>query len=109
MRANGNPPVEPVPDWFDYEMWTGPAPLRPSDGMPHLRWWRTFTEYGNGIGSGAGGGTNFISTCPAGQCATLLSGNANLTPEIADSFSVGGLLNPTALHGFTASVAMFEE
>ena len=49
MRANGNPPVRPVPDWFDYEMWTGPAPLRPYDGMPHLRWWRTFMEYGNGI------------------------------------------------------------
>jgi predicted dehydrogenase len=49
MRANGNPPVEPVPDFFDYEMWTGPAPLRPYDGLPHKRWWRTFTEYGNGI------------------------------------------------------------
>ncbi len=30
-------------------MWTGPAPLRPYDGMPHRRWWRTFMEYGNGI------------------------------------------------------------
>lgn len=49
MRANGNPPVEPVPDYFDYEMWTGPAPLRPYDGIPHVRWWRTFKEYGNGI------------------------------------------------------------
>jgi predicted dehydrogenase len=49
MRANGNPPVQPVPDFLDYEMWTGPAPLRPYDGLPHLRWWRTFTEYGNGI------------------------------------------------------------
>ena len=49
MRANGNPPVEPVPDFFDYEMWTGPAPLRPYDGLPHRRWWRTFMEYGNGI------------------------------------------------------------
>jgi predicted dehydrogenase len=49
MRANGNPPVEPVPDFLDYEMWTGPAPLRPYDGLPHLRWWRTFMEYGNGI------------------------------------------------------------
>jgi predicted dehydrogenase len=49
MRANGNPPVEPVPDFLDYEMWTGPAPLRPYDGIPHRRWWRTFTEYGNGI------------------------------------------------------------
>lgn len=49
MRANGNPPVEPVPDYLDYEMWTGPAPLRPYDGIPHVRWWRTFKEYGNGI------------------------------------------------------------
>ncbi len=49
MRANGNPPVQPVPDFLDYEMWTGPAPLRPYDDLPHLRWWRTFMEYGNGI------------------------------------------------------------
>src|SRR5262249_47199931 len=49
MRANGNPPLEKVPDFLDYEMWTGPAPLRPYDGLPHKRWWRTFTEYGNGI------------------------------------------------------------
>lgn len=49
MRANGNPAVQPVPDHLDYEMWTGPAPLRPYDGLPHVRWWRTFMEYGNGI------------------------------------------------------------
>lgn len=49
MRANGNPPEEPVPSFLDYEMWTGPAPLRPYDGLPHRRWWRTFMEYGNGI------------------------------------------------------------
>jgi predicted dehydrogenase len=49
MRANGNPAVEQVPAFFDYNMWTGPAPLRPYDGLPHIRWWRTFNEYGNGI------------------------------------------------------------
>ncbi len=49
MRNNGNPPVQAVPEYFDYEMWTGPAPLRPYDGLPHVRWWRTFMEYGNGI------------------------------------------------------------
>jgi predicted dehydrogenase len=49
MRANGNPPLEPVPDHLDYDLWTGPAPLRPYDGLPHRRWWRTFMEYGNGI------------------------------------------------------------
>jgi predicted dehydrogenase len=49
MRANGNPPTQPVPEHLDYELWTGPAPLRPYDGLPHKRWWRTFMEYGNGI------------------------------------------------------------
>lgn len=49
MRNNGNPPVQAVPDYFDYEMWTGPAPMRPYDGLPHQRWWRTFMEYSNGI------------------------------------------------------------
>jgi len=49
MRNNGDPAVQPIPDFFDYEMWTGPAPLRPFDGLPHIRWWRTFMEYGNGI------------------------------------------------------------
>ncbi|MGF7217566.1 putative dehydrogenase [Spirosoma lacussanchae] len=49
MKANGNPAVVPVPDFLNYELWTGPAPLRPYDGLPHIRWWRTFMEYGNGI------------------------------------------------------------
>jgi predicted dehydrogenase len=49
MRENGDPPPSLVPDWFDYETWTGPAPLRPYDKLPHIRWWRTFMEYGNGI------------------------------------------------------------
>jgi len=49
MRANGNPPTQPVPDHLDYEMWTGPAPLRPYNKLVHLRSWRAFMEYGNGI------------------------------------------------------------
>jgi predicted dehydrogenase len=59
MRANSNPDVTAVPDYLDYEMWTGPAPLRPYDAppnpnynntrVPHRRWWRAFMEYGNGI------------------------------------------------------------
>ncbi|MEY2792206.1 MAG: hypothetical protein RJA76_198, partial [Bacteroidota bacterium] len=49
MRNNGNPPIQPVPEFFDYEMWCGPAPKRAYDGLPHIRWWRTFMEYGNGI------------------------------------------------------------
>lgn len=49
MRTNGNPPQQPVPAHLDYEMWTGPAPMRPYDRLPHGGWWRTFMEYGNGI------------------------------------------------------------
>lgn len=49
MRSNANPPLQAVPDFFDYEMWTGPAPMRPYDGLPHRGWWRAFMEYGNGI------------------------------------------------------------
>lgn len=49
MRRNATPPLQPVPEYFDYDFWTGPAPLRPFDGMPHRGWWRAFMEYGNGI------------------------------------------------------------
>lgn len=49
MRNGSNPPLQQVPEHLDYEMWTGPAPLRPYDGLPHRGWWRAFMEYGNGI------------------------------------------------------------
>jgi hypothetical protein len=49
MRNKSNPAVQPVPYFLDYERWTGPAPLRPYDGIPHQGWWRAFMEYGNGI------------------------------------------------------------
>jgi len=48
MRFTGNPSPKPVPDFFDYDLWTGPARLREYDGLPHGRW-RSFMEYGNGI------------------------------------------------------------
>lgn len=48
-----------APDYLDYPMWSGPAPLRPYDAppnqnfggarVPHRGWWRAFMEYGNGI------------------------------------------------------------
>lgn len=37
------------PDYLDYEMWTGPAPMRPYNKIVHPRGWRAFMEYGNGI------------------------------------------------------------
>jgi predicted dehydrogenase len=49
MRNTSNPPLEPIPERLNYDLWTGPAPLRPYDGLPHKRWWRAFMEYGNGI------------------------------------------------------------
>jgi predicted dehydrogenase len=42
------PDIAP-PDYLDYEMWTGPAPLRPFNQIVHPRGWRAFMEYGNGI------------------------------------------------------------
>jgi len=49
MRAKGNPPDTAPPDSLDYEMWTGPAPMRPYNALVHPRRWRSFMEYGNGI------------------------------------------------------------
>nr|WP_136251135.1 Gfo/Idh/MocA family oxidoreductase [Ningiella ruwaisensis] len=49
MRANRHPGPKPIPDYFDYEAWTGPAPMREYDGLPHRMWWRGFMEYSNGI------------------------------------------------------------
>ncbi len=49
MRATGNPPDTDPPPNLDYEMWTGPAPMRPYNSLVHPRGWRAFMEYGNGI------------------------------------------------------------
>jgi predicted dehydrogenase len=49
MRTRENPPDAAPPDHLDYEMWTGPAPMRPYNKLVHPRSWRAFMEYGNGI------------------------------------------------------------
>ena len=49
MRANRQTELQPVPDFLDYEMYVGPAPKRPYDGLPHRGLWRARMEYGNGI------------------------------------------------------------
>jgi predicted dehydrogenase len=49
MRARQNPPDTTPPENLDYEMWTGPAPMRPYNSLVHPRSWRAFMEYGNGI------------------------------------------------------------
>lgn len=45
-----------------------------------------------------------IAQCPANQCATLTGGNLALKPEKANTYTVGFLLTPRQLPGFTASV-----
>ena len=49
MRATANPPDAQPPANLDYEMWTGPAPMRPYNQLVHPRSWRAFMEYSNGI------------------------------------------------------------
>jgi predicted dehydrogenase len=49
MRSRLNPPDTAPPAHLDYEMWTGPAPMRPYNSLVHPRSWRAFMEYGNGI------------------------------------------------------------
>ncbi|HVP47211.1 MAG TPA: Gfo/Idh/MocA family oxidoreductase [Bryobacteraceae bacterium] len=49
MRATENPPDTDPPPYLDYDMWTGPAPMRPYNRLVHPRGWRAFMEYGNGI------------------------------------------------------------
>ena len=59
MRSRGRLPEATPPDYLDYEMWTGPAPLRPYTPTVHPRTWRYFMEYSNGI----------VATC-ASTCST---------------------------------------
>jgi len=49
MRATENPPDTTPPANLDYDLWTGPAPMRPYNKLVHPRSWRAFMEYGNGI------------------------------------------------------------
>src|SRR5436305_14741986 len=49
MRTSANPPDTAPPPCLHYEMWTGPAPMRPYNKLVHPRSWRAFMEYGNGI------------------------------------------------------------
>ena len=49
MGRAGNPPDVAVPAHLDYDLWTGPAPMRPFNQRTHPRGWRAFMEYGNGI------------------------------------------------------------
>jgi len=49
MGRNGHSKVVPVPEYLDYNAWTGPAPMRPYTAPKEDRGWRRYQEYGNGI------------------------------------------------------------
>jgi len=49
MRRRGAPPHRDPPPELDWEMWTGPAPMRPYHDGIHPGAWRGFREYGNGF------------------------------------------------------------
>ncbi|MEW4567147.1 Gfo/Idh/MocA family oxidoreductase [Tautonia sp. JC769] len=49
MRNRSRAADTAPPDHLDWDMWTGPAPMRPFNPIVHPRGWRAFTEYGNGI------------------------------------------------------------
>ncbi|MBV8782719.1 MAG: TonB-dependent receptor [Gammaproteobacteria bacterium] len=49
-------------------------------------------------------GLNSITQCVSGQCGQVIEGNTQLKPEIANTWSLGLTMTPTALPGFSASV-----
>ena len=49
MRSRDTSPSTPPPEYLDYEMWTGPAPMLPFHKIMHPRGWRAFMEFSNGI------------------------------------------------------------
>jgi iron complex outermembrane receptor protein len=49
-----------------------------------------------------------IAQCPAGQCATLVGGFADLQPETANTISFGATYAPSYLAGFSASLDYYK-
>jgi iron complex outermembrane recepter protein len=49
-------------------------------------------------------GINSITQCISAQCGQSIRGNANLTPEVAKTWSIGLSFTPVEVPGFTASV-----
>ncbi len=49
-----------------------------------------------------------LNQCPSGQCDARIGGNpTGLKPEVADTYSVGAVLTPSFLPGFSASLDYF--
>jgi predicted dehydrogenase len=48
-RISTYPPEEPVPTTLDYDLWCGPAEMKPFSSKYHPFDWRAFYLYGNGM------------------------------------------------------------
>jgi predicted dehydrogenase len=48
MGSGPDPEDSAPPDYLDWEMWTGPAPMLPYNPIKHPRGWRSYMEYSNG-------------------------------------------------------------
>jgi outer membrane receptor protein involved in Fe transport len=48
-----------------------------------------------------------IPSCPAGQCGLVSGGNPLLKPEVADTYSVGGVITPHWIPGLSLSIDYF--
>lgn len=49
MRSKAMAETATPPEGFNFDLWSGPAPLRPYSPTLHPRKWRAYMEYGNGI------------------------------------------------------------
>lgn len=49
MRSNKKVEDTAAPPHLDFDLWTGPAPMRPYNPLIHPKKWRLFWEYSNGI------------------------------------------------------------
>jgi predicted dehydrogenase len=90
------------PATLDYELWTGPAPMRPFNPLLHPRGWRAFMEYGNGVVGDIGihmldmvrwlldlGAPRRVSS--AGSVFVQAGGKANITDTQTAIFDYGEL------------------
>jgi predicted dehydrogenase len=102
LQFERNPRDVPPPDALDYELWTGPAPMRPYNTLLHPRSWRAFMEYGNGIVGDIGihmldmvrwmlelGAPRRVSS--AGEVFVQPGGKANITDTQTAIFDYGDL------------------
>jgi predicted dehydrogenase len=102
LQFERNPPDAPPPGTLDYELWAGPAPMRPYNTLLHPRGWRAFMEYGNGIVGDIGvhmldmvrwmldlGAPRRVSS--AGEVFVQPGGKANITDTQTAIFDYGDL------------------